>query len=377
MTFRATALAIAVAAAAMGVGGGIVATQVFADARSVPLRVVLHTWYWGTAGLLAVGALWIGVRLPLWGPHRNLAIAVHLVTSMACSLLHAALVAAVSASLRAWWTGTLADGAPLALTTPSRLQFEWGLTLYWAALALAHLIVQAQHSGTSQVQVALAESELLQARLRALEHQIRPHFLFNTFHAIVSVMHRDVGAATSIVEGLSHLLRSSLGSNSGGMSTVRRELELAGHYVTIEKLGRGDNVEVVIDVAEDVQEIELPELVLQPLVENAFRHGCVAGGRIAIAVRSVGPWLEIDVVDSGLARADDDGESAPGCGVALANIQRRLQLLYGPDHAFVVERQPHGGVKAHLRVPVRPRTPDTAGMTPAFGSPHRMWLPHP
>lgn len=194
---------------------------------------------------------------------------------------------------------------------------------------------------------AQLKSRLARTELQALKLQLQPHFLFNTLNTITSLVHRDPGRAERMVSGLSELLRVSLGSAGEQEVTVSRELEVLQHYVDIQQVRFEDRLTVTIAAEPEAQGAAIPNLMLQPLVENAIKHGLasrVSGGNIRVDARRHGQWLQLVVEDNGVGEADPEGRRE---GVGLSNTRARLRQLYGDDHQFVA-----GGTREGFRVAI-------------------------
>jgi two-component system LytT family sensor kinase len=332
----------------IGLGSGLLAAQV-ASGRDALLIVLLNAVYWLGWGLLAIAVVWLGRHFPLAGRRRLRALAVHLAASVGVSLLHLTVFAIVSSVLRASWDGVAVSWPDAPLT---RRQFEWELTMYWACTGLAHLVSSREEQRASQLMTAQLEAELAQARLVALQQQIQPHFIFNTLHTVMAVMHRDVDTASRLVEALGDVVRAALKADRKGMASLADELEVVRGYLLIEQINRGPQLRTSIAVEDGLADALLPQLMLQPLVENAIRHGCAnlsGGGDVQVAACRRGDHLEISVRDNGAGFRSGPG----GFGIALANIRSRLHLMYGDQHHFEVAPAPGGGVHASLTVPLR------------------------
>jgi sensor histidine kinase YesM len=219
------------------------------------------------------------------------------------------------------------------------------ILLLACAGAVATYATRWQERLTRRYSQATRESAQLQARLdlsqlQALKLQLQPHFLFNTLNTITALMHTDPQAAERMVSGLSELLRFSLGSAGEQEVPLERELEVLRHYLDIQQVRFHDRLRVSFQVDSEVERAYVPNLLLQPLVENAIKHGVgprAAAGRIAISARRRNGVLELEVRDDGV------GEP-PGAerreGVGLGNSRARLRSLYGDEHRFEVGPPP-------------------------------------
>lgn len=195
------------------------------------------------------------------------------------------------------------------------------------------------------------QSRLDQAQLQALKLQLHPHFLFNTLNAITALIHRAPERAERMVSGLSELLRISLGSAAEQEVTLARELEMLEHYVDIQRERFQGRLRVQVEAASDVGEALVPNLILQPLVENAIEHGVgprAAGGAVEVIAKRTDGALALTVRDDGV------GESSPSTrreGVGLANSRSRLASLYGDAHRFHAGPRQSGGFEVSIVIP--------------------------
>ena len=220
-------------------------------------------------------------------------------------------------------------------------------------VGLGHAIVLARVAGARGQRRAAADA-LAEAQFQALQRQLQPHFLFNTLHTISSLMRSDVEAADLMIDRLSDLLRMSLRSQAQEV-TVKQELEILHSYLAIEQTRFQDRLSVAIDVDPNVLDASVPHLLLQPLVENAVRHGIAPRarpGRIEIRARRAEGRLELEVLDSGDG-LQPDRLSAMNDGVGLGNTRARLTHLYGAAHRFTFANRPEGGFRVSISLPFR------------------------
>jgi len=194
-------------------------------------------------------------------------------------------------------------------------------------------------------------ARLAQAQLQMLEMQLNPHFLFNSLQSVAELMHSDVEAADRMIGKLSELLRLSLSRFGVHELALREELDFVRRYLAIEEIRFSDRLTVEIEVDANVLDAAVPSLVLQPLVENALKHGVarrLEHGRVRITARRTDSQLFIEVSDNG------PGLTAPRSdGVGLANTRARLEQLFGRDQHFVLQRDPTGGVRVEMTIPLR------------------------
>jgi signal transduction histidine kinase len=209
-----------------------------------------------------------------------------------------------------------------------------------------------------RARVAAAERETAQARFRLLEAQVEPHFLYNTLANVVSLVDTDPATAKRMIERLIVLLRGAAAAAGAGNGTLADQIEHLRAYLELMALRMGGRLAFDIDIPADVAALTVPPLLLQPLVENAIRHGLepkVGGGAIRVTGRRDGDALSLVVADTGVGFAARRAEPAPGSGLGLANVRQRLEALYGRAATLVVEDNEPDGARITLRLPVAPR----------------------
>jgi two-component system LytT family sensor kinase len=197
------------------------------------------------------------------------------------------------------------------------------------------------------------EGRLAQAELQNLKMQLHPHFLFNTLHTISVLMMRDANLANRMLIRLSDLLRITLDNTGNQMVPLKQELDFLSGYLEIEQTRFQDRLTVNIDVQPAALDARVPNLILQPIVENAIRHGIASqpgSGTIQLRASIVGPVLRVEVRDDGPGL---DGSFKKGIG--LTNTEARLRQLYGTSHSFDIANAPDGGVQVTLTIPVNGR----------------------
>ncbi|HEV8263426.1 MAG TPA: histidine kinase [Gemmatimonadales bacterium] len=225
---------------------------------------------------------------------------------------------------------------------------------YWAFNVLVYAMVAGLYQGVRALRL---ETQLMQARLDALAGQLQPHFLFNTLHTISAFVLEDPKQANRMITRLSELLRHSFSRERGPLVTLEEELELLDHYVAIQEARFGDRLRVTFRVEPGTGLATVPTLLLQPLVENAIRHGAAGRGgegegvaEVEIAALRAGNRLRLEVRDNGPGIAE--GAERNG-GVGIANTRARLAQLYGTGHRFELTNAPPpaGGAVAAVEIP--------------------------
>ncbi len=238
----------------------------------------------------------------------------------------------------------------------------WALSdalLYWIVLAIGYAVEEGRRSRERAMTAAQLETQLAQADLQALRMQLQPHFLFNALHTVGSLVRTgEREEAVKVVARLGDLLRRLLDVADREEVSLREELAFVTSYLEIEQARFRDRLTVTISAGEDVMDASVPHLVLQPLVENAIRHGLApraAPGRLLVGARRVNDRLHLTVRDDGPGLGDT---VRPGVG--LSNTHARLGRLYGDDYELEVCNAVEGGLEARIVVPFR-RASEPAG----------------
>ena len=276
------------------------------------------------------------------------------VRSLAAHALGSVLFSLAYMVVRAWvgqWQSTASFGEafkPLLVKT-----WHFNLLIYWVIVAVSQAFDYYQRFRERELRSSELEKLLAQAKLQALQMQLNPHFLFNALHSISSLMHKDVEAADRMVTRLGDLLRAALESSDTQEVTLRQELEFLERYLEIEQIRFGSRLSLRKDIATDTLDAQVPNLILQPLVENAIRHGIepwAKPGRIELGARRTADRLTLEVSDNGAGLRDLEPAEE---GVGLSNTRARLRELYGEAHCFELRRGPEGGLLARLTIPFR------------------------
>jgi len=224
---------------------------------------------------------------------------------------------------------------------------------YLPIILVAHVISYYRRLREREIRASQLEGQLAKARLETLKSQLQPHFLFNTLHSISSLMLTDVMAADRMMTSLSDLLRMSLEQNGTQMTTLSREIEFLDVYLQIEKTRFEDRLKVTFDIAPECLDAQVPQLLLQPIVENAVRYGVSrrsSHGEICIAAKCEESELHLWIRDNGPGFAEpDDDRFKHGLGLRLT--RERLEALYGRQQSCEIRNKPGEGVEVHLEMP--------------------------
>lgn len=276
-------------------------------------------------------------------------VAVHLAASSGFAVAYMVLRAAV-----AQWQGPWSGGALRFVETLNTLAVKtlhFTLLIYWVIVAVQHAFAYYQEAQERHLRAAELEGRLVQARLQALQMQLNPHFLFNTLHGIAALMHQDVDAADRMIIRLSELLRYALESTEAHEVTLKQELSFLERYLEIERARFGPRLSVSQRVDPGVLGASVPNLILQPLVENAIRHGIephARPGRIELRAARDGGMLRLEVWDNGDGVGDRPVEH-----VGLRNTRHRLAQLYGEEQSLEFGRPIEGGTVVRIQLPFR------------------------
>lgn len=323
---------------------------------------------WLFWALMTPALFWLGRRYPLERRAFPRNVAVHLAASLAMSPGHVALSAL---------TGRLIGQESYVkvsfleiFTKLMSLYLDIELIIYWGILAIVHASDYHRKYRERALAAAQLETKLVQAELQALKMQLHPHFLFNTLHAIaVLVRKQETQASVRMITGLSELLRMALESAGKQIVPLKQELDFLDRYLEIEKTRFQDRLTVRTDVAPEALDAEIPNLILQPIVENAIRHGIApraSSGSVTIAARREDHRLVVEVTDDGKGLSEGwAGEASEGTG--LGNVRARLRQLYPGDHRLTIARRPEGGVLATVALPFRPARAPAPEEQPAHG----------
>lgn len=307
----------------------------------------LGDWYvWA---VLSIPILLLARRFPPEGAHPWRTAAVHLAAALVCSLVYVLLRSLVGVA-----HGRLMDEPvtfaevfrPLLVRT-----FPFNLLIYGVIVTISHAIDYYRKYHERTVHALELEKHLTEARLQSLLRQLKPHFLFNTLNGIASLMHSDVNAADKMLVRLSELLRLTMHHPGQPLTKLRDEIAFIEKYLEIERIRFRDRLTARVDAEAAVLDAEVPSLILQPLVENAIRHGIEprpGAGRVEIGARRDGGRLVLTVRDNG-AGQPPGGFTREGIG--LANTRARLRELYGERHEFELRNHPEGGLEIRISLP--------------------------
>jgi two-component system, LytTR family, sensor kinase len=299
--------------------------------------------------------LWVAARFPLERQHWGRNLSVHLVASLLLSTF-------------VTWSGHLLlylnygwrAGRPYPVERAVRFvieNFSEGIGIYLLVAIITYAFSYYNRYRKGELRATQLEAQLSQAQLQALKMQLHPHFLFNTLHSISALLNRDTEAARTMITRLGDFLRLTLENSGTQEVTLRQEIEFLKCYLEIERIRFQDRLTTHVQVDPAALESKVPNLILQPIVENAIRHGIAprsTPGQIVIQAKQENGLLRIEVRDNGpglpVNRKD---ENLYNKGVGLANTQTRLERLYGAAHRFELINDPGGGLVVTLEIPTK------------------------
>ena len=317
-----------------------------------------ETWTQLLAWYMAISVVWSFLTPPVYALSRRysfergtwkMVLPLHLVASI--------VVTCVGASIIVWLepyvTWTPEAHLPFFPHMLSRAFMD--LQRYWYILLITQAIDYYGKYRERELQSSQLEAQLAHAQLEVLKIQLEPHFLFNTLNSIAALARNDGPAAENMTLQLADLLRFSLDAMGVHEVPLSRELTILQKYIDIQQTRFQDRLKVDMDIAGNTLSALVPNMILQPLVENAIRHGIGprrAPGLIRVSTRQVFDelWMEISDNGMGLTRF---GGAVPSEGVGLRNTRARLQQLYNHDHRLTLEDVPGGGCVVKIHIPFR------------------------
>lgn len=316
------------------------------------LALNLALWY--VPAVMMRPIFWVSETVRLDGQRRVRAVALHAAAALVFSLLTCAGTLAIrltvwpppSSSSSAVWL-SYAQGEYLR-------NLDFALVTYAAIVGLSYAVRYHQESQARALNAVNLEARLMEARLKTLESELHPHFLFNTLHAISTLVHSDPEAADRMISRLSDLLRLTFDRSGAGEVPLKEELEFLEKYLEIEQIRFQDRLSVRFQIDPETLDAEVPRLILQPLVENAIKHGISpqsGRGLIQIAARRQDDAVWIEVRDNGVGLSST-ARAGFEQGVGLSNTRARLECLYGSTHRLELEES-EGGLAVQVLIPAR------------------------
>lgn len=322
--------------------------------------------------VLAPGIVWMARRFPIRSERLVSSLAAH-----ACGLLAMVVLHGVLSAVGMWllapreipgvtgfrrFLNLVSDlfyletnglpGIGLFWSLISGLFFVW-VFIYLGLVGAVHARDYLRRSRSQERLADRLESRLVEAQLASLRGRLQPHFLFNTLQAVAGLVDADPAAARSVLARLGDLLRLSLKSSRRPFVSLGQEIDFVRGYLEIESARFDDGLTTAVDVPGELTEARVPSFVLQPLVENALRHGVSSStlpGAVEVRARRAGEQLILAVRDDGGGEVPDP-PSRWQEGIGLSSTRQRLEALYGDDHRMEIRLRDGGGVEVELRIP--------------------------
>lgn len=319
---------------------------------------LLNLAYWYMPALLAPLIMRLAVRYRLGHTSWWQQLAVHGAGAITYSIVHTASMIALRTLLTASSSSPMGGGQRpfwVRAGTEYIRQFDWQLMTYLFLVGLAHALAYRRDSERQALEASKLETRLVEARLQSLQRQLHPHFLFNTLNTIAGLIRTNVNAADTMIDQLGDLLRMALHTSNQQEVALTQELDALRKYLDIEQTRLGSRLRVKLHIDPEALDARLPNLLLQPLVENAVRHGVAPfsrPGSISIEARRDHDQLIVHIVDSGYG-VPPDRLAALNNGVGLSNTRARLEHLYPGQHTFTFANIADG-FRVSVVIPYRP-----------------------
>jgi signal transduction histidine kinase len=316
--------------------------------------LLLSLTVWWSWGMVTPLILWVDRQIPVSSKQFARRVLAHFLPSLLVTSVYVYLLGAVRAAfgIREW------NGLASIKFLIDALQglFLWNWLNYWLILGAWQAYHYYGHYIASELRLERLERNFSEARLNALRMQLEPHFLFNALNTISSQVERDPKLARGMIEHLGDLLRLSLESKDRQEIPLAEEMAFLEHYMAIQKIRFGDHLRIETQIAPEVKYASVPCLFVQPLVENAVRHGTsrrASGGTVIVSAQRAGSRLDIRVLDDGVGLPPGWTLENSG-GVGLSVTRQRLAALY-PDGetCFAVNRRTSGGTEVEISLPLR------------------------
>ena len=310
--------------------------------------------FWWAWGLVTPLVLWIDARLPLKQKQLGLRILAHLPLSIFLTLLYSYLLNAMGTIVGL--TGWSSLGAKGFLAGVSREVILGRWLVYCVIFGAQQTFRYYKHSLDSELRLQQMERSFSEARLNALRMQLDPHFLFNALNTVSSQVERDPRLARTMIEHLGDLLRLSLEARDRQEIPLSEELAFLDHYLAIQKTRFAETLGIDIQVAPEVRDALVPSLILQPLVENAIRHGVsrrASGGTVTVFAEHDADQVHIRITDDGVGLPSGwTLESSSGMGLAVTH-ERIVGLHPDGNSRFSVRPRTGGGTEVDISLPLR------------------------
>ncbi|HVF48500.1 MAG TPA: histidine kinase [Pyrinomonadaceae bacterium] len=297
-------------------------------------------------------ALWLAGRFPIEQQHWRRRVPLHVLFGLLFAVVIVGIAQIIYYFIFAWGQRPYNPMGTLR-TIIYNLSGDFGF--YALIILLSHVFDYYRRYREGQLTAAQLQTQLAQAQLQALKMQLHPHFLFNTLHSISALLYKDTDAADKMIARLGDFLRLTLENAGTQEVTLQQELEFLKCYLEIERIRFQDRLVTRLDIDPATLDTPVPNLILQPIVENAIRHGIAPRstmGRLDILAERIGGMLRIEIKDNGPGLPTyPNGIRQFKEGLGLANTRARLEQLYGTEHRFELANDPVGGLVVTLEIP--------------------------
>jgi two-component system, LytTR family, sensor kinase len=339
--------------------------------EGMPIQIgrllILNLAYWYIPALLTPGIVSMARRFRLDGARRLRSLAVHGIAAIGFYTVYAIGFQGVRFLL--WSDG----GKPAWTTSWTYLQRQFltdmdrFLMVYAGIVGISHAVAYYHETQERKLKEARLETRLMEARLKTLQAELHPHFLFNTLHAISTLIHRDPESADRMISRLSDLLRITFDRSGQAKVTLKEEIEFLQKYLDIEQTRFPDRLTVRVEIDPDTLDAEVPRMILQPLVENAIKHGIAPRtdrGSVEIVAGRQDETLWMEVRDNGGGLHGATLKKLR-TGVGLSNTRARLECLYAGQHRLEFTDR-HGGLAVRVEIPFQRHTTGALSSAAAF-----------
>jgi two-component system, LytTR family, sensor kinase len=272
----------------------------------------------------------------------------HFIASLIFSLIHLGLHLSLALALLG---RTTLSGGPSSLVVQFVHSYPLGVLAYWVIIVIVNTTNHYERIAAEQLRSSKLQAQLAEARLRALQMQLQPHFVFNALHSLSDLVTDEPKTAVRLIARLGDFLRLTLQNSTTQGVPLKRELDFLDAYLEIERVRFGDRLKVVFEIDPQSLDAEVPSLILQPLVENAIRHGVashIGPGLVQLATKRRGETLLIEIRDNGPGMPSNARE-----GIGLRNTHERLRETYGLNYSLEVRNRGESGVVVSCEFPYR------------------------
>jgi len=325
-----------------------------AAGQPAPLLNHLTTLFdWWTWALFAPLVIWLAHSFPIRGERKAKTIAFHVAAGTVVGLAELAVFTLVAGFYNEAVLGTATWSFSQRYLFVLSTWFPYAVLIYWIIVVAVHTVDYQRRYRERELAASELRGQLVSAQLQALRMQLHPHFLFNSLNTVAVLMREGrSGEAIEMQTRLAGLLRQTLEQEGRERVTLREELEFVEGYLEVEEIRFGDRLTVEVDAAADTLDALVPFMILQPLVENAMRHGLgrkTGPGWIAIRARRHDGQLAVEVIDDGPGFTLE--AEADGGGLGLSNVRARLQGMYGSEQQLELGSTARGGARVTLTLP--------------------------